>query len=69
MWREGLRARDFEVTQFLTRPQEGMLGTADQVGLNQTVNALQGLIGGPAAGTTTGTSTGTTGTGTGSILK
>jgi len=65
MWKEGLRARDLQVTQFLTRPQEGMLGTSDQVGLDQTVNALQGLIGGPAAGTTPGATTPSTG----SILK
>jgi general secretion pathway protein I len=65
-WKEGTRPRDLEVTQFLTRPQEGMLGTADQVGLgaiNQVAAALEG------AGTgTPGTSTGTS-TGTGSTAK
>jgi general secretion pathway protein I len=65
-WKEGTRPRDLEVTQFLTRPQEGMLGTADQVGLgaiNQAAAALEG------AGTgTPGTSTGTS-TGTGSTAK
>jgi general secretion pathway protein I len=69
MWKEGMRARDLEVTQFLTRPQEGMLGTADQVGLGQTMNALQGLIGGPAAGATPGATPGATTPTTGSILK
>jgi len=69
MWKEGLRARDLQVTQFLTRPQEGMLGTSDQVGLDQTVNALQGLIGGPAAGTTPGATPGAATPSTGSILK
>ncbi len=35
-WREGQRPRELEVTQFLTRPQEGMLGTADQLGIGGT---------------------------------
>jgi general secretion pathway protein I len=65
-WKEGLRARDLEVTQFLTRPQEGMLGTSEQVGLGQTVNALQGLIGSPATGATPGATPGTTTPSTGS---
>jgi general secretion pathway protein I len=57
MWKEGQRARDLEATQFLTRPQEGMLGTADMLGLGQ-LGAAAGLPG------ATGTVTGTTGTGT-----
>lgn len=64
-WKEGTRPRDLEVTQFLTRPQEGMLGTADQVGLgaiNQAAAALEGTgtgtPGSPATGTGTGTGTG-----------
>ena len=71
MWKEGLRARDLQVTQFLTRPQEGMLGTSEQVGLDQTVNAMQGLMGITGAGTTPGATpaTGTTTPSTGSILK
>jgi general secretion pathway protein I len=72
MWKEGLRPRDLQVTQFLTRPQEGMLGTSEQVGLDQTVNAMQGLMGITGAGTTPGATTGTTGTTTprtGSILN
>lgn len=32
-WKEGARERELEVTQFLTRPQEGELGTAEQLGL------------------------------------
>lgn len=32
-WKEGERERELEVTQFLTRPQEGELGNADQLGL------------------------------------
>lgn len=58
-WKEGQRARDLEVTQFLTSPQEGMLGTADMLGLgalNQAAGALQGT--GTGTGTTTGTATG-----------
>lgn len=70
MWKEGARARDMEVTQFLTRPQEGMLGTADMLGLGAlqgAMDAQQGITGtGTTTGTTTGTNTGTgTGTGTG----
>jgi general secretion pathway protein I len=37
-WREGARERDLEVTQFLTRPQEGALGTSEQLGLDQLQN-------------------------------
>jgi general secretion pathway protein I len=33
-WKEGVRQRELEATQFLTRPQEGELGTADQLGLD-----------------------------------
>ena len=33
-WKEGQRERELEATQFLTRPQEGELGTADQLGLD-----------------------------------
>lgn len=66
-WKEGSRPRDLEVTQFLTRPQEGQLGTADMVGLgaiNQAAAALEGTATG--TGTTTGTGTSTT---TGSTAK
>ena len=68
MWKEGLRPRDLQVTQFLTRPQEGMLGTSEQVGLDQTVNALQGLMGTTGASTTPGATPGTATPSTGSIL-
>jgi general secretion pathway protein I len=53
MWKEGQRDRELEVTQFLTRPQEGELATAEQIGLDQLQNnpALNDV----------GTSTGTTG--------
>jgi general secretion pathway protein I len=46
-WKEGGRARDLEVTQFLTRPQEGELGTSDQLGLDQLQNdpALNNVTG------------------------
>lgn len=59
-WREGARARDLEVTQFLARPQEGQLGTAEMLGLPQQGEALGQMFGGTAApgtGTTTGTTT------------
>jgi hypothetical protein len=61
MWKEGQRDRELEATQFLTRPQEGELATAEQIGLDQLQNnpALNGL--GTTTGTGTGTSTGTTG--------
>jgi hypothetical protein len=39
-WSEGQRARELEVTQFLTRPQEGQLGTADMLGLPGLTNAM-----------------------------
>jgi len=44
-WSEGKRPRELEVTQFLTRPQEGQLMTADQnglTGLTQAFDAQQG---------------------------
>jgi general secretion pathway protein I len=62
-WREGSRERELEVTQFLTRPQEGQLGTADMLGLPQLNEALGAQTGGattPSTGTTTGTTTGAT---------
>lgn len=34
-WKEGQRERELEVTQFLTRPQEGELATAEQIGLDK----------------------------------
>jgi general secretion pathway protein I len=49
-WKEGTRERELEATQFLTRPQEGELGTAEQMGLDGGVPG-GGLIpggGGPA---------------------
>jgi general secretion pathway protein I len=54
-WKEGQRERELEATQFLTRPQEGELATADQIGLTELQNnpELQGL---PGSGTTTGSS-------------
>jgi len=54
MWREGERPKELEVTQFLTRPQEGQLGTADMLGLPQLNEALGSALGGtgtPAVGT------------------
>jgi len=44
-WSEGQRARELEVTQFLTRPQEGQLGTADMLGLPGLTTALEGQPG------------------------
>jgi general secretion pathway protein I len=38
MWKEGQRDRELEATQFLTRPQEGQLATAEQIGLDQLQN-------------------------------
>jgi general secretion pathway protein I len=43
-WKEGARERELEVTQFLTRPQEGELGTAEQLGLDP--NAAPGSAAG-----------------------
>lgn len=54
-WREGQRDRDLEVVQFLTRPQEGELGTSEQLGLDQ-LSANPALNGGV---TTPGTQSGT----------
>jgi general secretion pathway protein I len=64
-WKEGGRDRDLEVTQFLTRPQEGELGTADQLGLDQLQNnpALNEVTG-PGATPTTPTTPRTNGPGT-----
>lgn len=69
-WTEGQRKRDLEVTQFLTRPQEGQLGTADMLGLDAISQAAAGLqgLGGPGAPGATGTPGATPGA-TGSILK
>jgi general secretion pathway protein I len=39
MWKEGQRDRELEATQFLTRPQEGELATADQIGLDKLQNS------------------------------
>jgi general secretion pathway protein I len=53
-WREGERPKELEVTQFLTRPQEGQLGTADMLGIPQLNEALGSALGGtgtPAVGT------------------
>jgi general secretion pathway protein I len=55
-WREGVRPRELEVTQFLTRPQEGQLGTADQLGIGGT--SAGGLLNGNGTGSGTGGSTG-----------
>jgi hypothetical protein len=56
MWKDGSRERELEVTQFLTRPQEGELASADQLGLDGGVPpGLGTILGGqtPApAGTT-----------------
>jgi general secretion pathway protein I len=48
-WKEGVRERELEATQFLTRPQEGELGTADQLGLDGGVPG-GGLVGGGLTG-------------------
>jgi len=53
-WREGERPKELEVTQFLTRPQEGQLGTAEMLGIPQLNEALGSALGG-----TTGPSVGT----------
>jgi hypothetical protein len=39
-WHEGKRERDLEVTQFLTRPQEGQLATSEMLGLPQAADAM-----------------------------
>lgn len=50
-WREGERERDLEVVQFLTRPQEGELGSSEQLGLDQLQNNPE-LNGGLQGGAT-----------------
>jgi general secretion pathway protein I len=62
-WKEGARERELEATQFLTRPQEGALGTAEQLGLDGGApsggvvgGGLGGLI--PGGGTTGPTKSG-----------
>jgi general secretion pathway protein I len=52
-WKEGERSRELEATQFLTRPQEGELGSAEQLGLD----ALSGLTGSGTGGTSASTRT------------
>jgi general secretion pathway protein I len=52
-WREGQRPRELEVTQFLTRPQEGQLATEDALGLPALTNALEAQQGGNNPPTTT----------------
>lgn len=59
-WKEGARERDLEVTQFLTRPQEGELGTAEQLGLTPAPGTSGGSVIPGFLGTGTGTGTGTT---------
>jgi general secretion pathway protein I len=56
-WREGQRDRDLEVTQFLTRPQEGQLGTADMLGLPGLTNAIEGQQNNNANSSTTNSTT------------
>jgi general secretion pathway protein I len=69
-WTEGQRKRDMEVTQFLTRPQEGQLGTADMLGLDAISAAAAGLQGATGAtGTPGANGTPATPGNTGSILK
>jgi general secretion pathway protein I len=55
-WSEGRRPRELEVTQFLTRPQEGQLMTADQIGLTGLTQAFDAQQG---ANTSTNTNTNT----------
>lgn len=65
-WTEGQRKRDMEVTQFLTRPQEGQLGTADMLGLDAISAAAAGLQGvGPGTQATPPSTPGSNG----SLLK
>ncbi len=61
-WNEGRSPRDMEVTQFLTRPQEGQLGTADMLGLGAISQVAAGLQGVGAPGTPS-TPPGATGSG------
>ena len=58
-WKEGQRDRELEATQFLTRPQEGELATAEQIGLDQLQNnpALNDVGTATGKGTSTGKST------------
>jgi general secretion pathway protein I len=58
MWKEGERSRELEATQFLTRPQEGQLATADQLGLDGGVPVIPGLSGLTGAGTPAAPATG-----------
>jgi general secretion pathway protein I len=61
-WREGIKERTLDVTQYVTNPQ---LPSAEELDGGLTSGGLGGILGG--TGTGTGTSTGTgTGTGTGS---
>jgi hypothetical protein len=53
-WSEGKRPRELEVTQFLTRPQEGQLMTADQNGLTGLTQAFDAQQGANANPTTNG---------------
>jgi general secretion pathway protein I len=59
-WKEGARERELEVTQFLTRPQDGELGTAEQLGLTPAPGSSGGSVIPGLTGTGTGTGTGTT---------
>jgi general secretion pathway protein I len=58
-WHEGKRERDLEVTQFLTRPQEGQLATSEMLGLPQAADAMGQAfgnnVGQPAQGSNTPT--------------
>jgi len=72
-WREGVRERTLDVTQFVTQPQEPPPedldgGVAD--GTQGLGTGLSGLLGGALGGSATGTGTGTgTGTATGTGAK
>lgn len=58
-WKEGQRDRELEATQFLTRPQEGELATAEQIGLDQLQNnpALNDVGAATGKGTSSGKGT------------
>jgi hypothetical protein len=43
-WKEGAKERELEVTQFLTRPQEGQLGTAEELGLTPPPGSSGGSV-------------------------
>ncbi len=65
-WREGQKQRELEATQFLTRPQEGQLADAEQLGLDQ-LGSGSGTTpgsGSPGSGTRSGSGT-TPGSGAG----